>query len=315
MAAQTAPEGTVIEMPDGSQRVKRGGQWLPQSGFNTAAPGSGFFTSDAAAPKLSADVQKALGKQRDAARTAADAAADARRFVDLNEDVATGGWDTWGPIGVVTSMMDPKKSEMRSIAERLVPANREPGSGDMSNKDVDMYRAAELSIEKPGPTNQAMAGVMAAGARRQSDYASFLDFYIQRRGSLLGSEEAWASYAEANPLFEKGKTGTIVRKTTPWRQWFGAEAAAQPRPQTPAPARPATAPARPVTGIAGQSTVKPDFGAMSPAQRRAAGRFRGTKAPSGTQENPSIPVSEAQYNALPKGTVWLDQDGTPRIKR
>lgn len=307
MAAQTAPEGTVIEMPDGSQRVKRGGQWLPLSGYNTAAPGAGFMTSDAAAPKLSADVQKVLIDQRANARKAADAAADARRFVDLNQDVATGGIDDWGPIGVVTSMFDPKKSEMRAIGERMVPANREPGSGEMSNKDVDMYRAATLSIDKPGQTNQAMAGVLEAGARRKSDYASFLDFYIQRRGSLLGSEEAWASYAEANPLFEKGKTGTVVRKTTPWRQWFGAEPRAQPA--TPAPR------GKPITGVSGQTTVKPDFGAMTPAQRRAAGRFRGSKAPSGTKENPSIPVSEAQYNALPKGTVWLDQDGTPRIKR
>jgi hypothetical protein len=313
MAAQTAPEGTVIEMPDGSQRVKRGGQWVPVGGYDTTAPGAAFMTSDATAPKITADVQKYLMDQRKAARTTASAAADARRFVDLNKDVGTGGLDDWGPIGVVTSMMDPKKSEMRALSERMVPAQREVGSGPMSDKDVDMYRAATLAIDKPGPTNQALAGVLEAGGRRQSDYASFLDFYIQRRGSLLGSEEAWASYAEANPLFEAGKTGTIVRKTTPWRQWFGAEAQGQP--QAAATARPATAPARPVTGIAGQSTVKPDFGAMSPAQRRAAGRFRGTKAPSGTQENPSIPVSEAQYNALPKGTVWLDQDGTPRIKR
>jgi hypothetical protein len=108
-----------------------------------------------------------------------------------------------------------------------------------------MYRAATLSIDKPGPTNQALGGVLKAGSRRQQDYAAFLDFYAQRNGTTMGATEAWSAYAAANPMFDKGKTGTVIRQTTPWRQWFGVGGPVGGARPPAAPARPAAAPARP----------------------------------------------------------------------
>lgn len=221
MAAPKAPEGTIIKMRDGSLRIKRGGTWAPYSGVDEAAPGAAYFGAPGGRPKLSAQEEKALLAARDGAQKMRGVAADADRFVSLNNDVSTGGVDDWGIIGQATSLFSPKKAEMRAIGERMVPVQREAGSGAMSDRDVEMYRAATLSIDKPGPTNQALGGVLKAGSQRQGDYAAFLDFYAQRNGTLLGAEEAWGSYANANPLFDKGKTGTTIRKVTPWRQWFG----------------------------------------------------------------------------------------------
>ncbi len=68
-------------------------------------------------------------------------------------------------------------------------------------------------------------------------------------------------------------------------------------------------PAFPYTAGKGQSRIKPDLGAMTAPQRSAASRFKGTKAPSGTQANPSIPVGPKQYEALPRGSYFIDFDG------
>lgn len=68
-------------------------------------------------------------------------------------------------------------------------------------------------------------------------------------------------------------------------------------------------PAFPYTAGKGQSRIPPRLDAMTEQQRAAAARFKGTKAPSGTQSNPSIPVGPQQYNALPKGSWFIDFDG------
>jgi hypothetical protein len=78
------------------------------------------------------------------------------------------------------------------------------------------------------------------------------------------------------------------------------------------PARTAVAPLPHLPGP-GQSKVKPT--GLTPAQTSAARRFKGTKAPSGTQQNPSIPTTRQQYERLPPGTVFIDFDGQIVRKR
>lgn len=73
--------------------------------------------------------------------------------------------------------------------------------------------------------------------------------------------------------------------------------------------RPSTAPKAKAGPV--QSRIPPT--GLTPAQRKAAARFRGTRGNSGTDANPSIPVNEQQYNALPSGTVYIHPDGS--IKR
>lgn len=68
-------------------------------------------------------------------------------------------------------------------------------------------------------------------------------------------------------------------------------------------------PAFPYTAGKGQSRIKPQLGAMTAQQRSAAARFKGTKAPSGTQANPFVPVGQKQYETLPRGSYFIDFDG------
>jgi hypothetical protein len=244
MAGKQAPEGTVIQMQDGSMKIKRGGVWTTYQGADQSAPGAAYFGAPGGTAKIPQQEEILLKDARKASQSARGAASEAARFENLNKDVWTGGLDDIGVIGWATSLLNPKKSEMRAISEKMVPLQRDAGSGAMSDKDVEMYRAAVPAIDKPGPTNQAIASVTKAAARRQSDYVAFLDYYVNRNGSLRGAEEAWQAYADKNPLFGKGKTGTTVLATPGWRQWFGVGPVGGARPPS-APARPAAAPARP----------------------------------------------------------------------
>jgi hypothetical protein len=231
-------------------------------------------TPSATPRKLTSQEAAQLRAARETAQSSGSAARDADRFIAINQDVGTGEFWSLPAASEVRGAFDPRFAEMQSLTNRMAPAQRQAGSGAMSDKDVALFKRSVPNPDFPGPTNAAIARRLKDEASRSQGYAAFLDQYAQQNGTLLGAEAAWAAQKPA-----------------------GAPAAR----------------AKPVTGIPGQTTVKPDFGAMTPAQRRAAGRFRGSKAPSGTEGNPSIPVSEQQYNALPKGAVYLHPDGT--IKR
>ena len=160
-----------------------------------------------------------LQSASNAAAMARARASDAQRFLQLNQKNPTGlGAAILGPLAGV----NPAYAEMRSISAKLIPKEREPGSGSMSDGDARLYGRAVLDIDKPGPTNQAMANVVIAQAQRDTDYASFLDEYALRNGNLAGSNEDWQAYVNANPLFEERGGNTAIRQgVQPWRKFMG----------------------------------------------------------------------------------------------
>lgn len=231
--AQNAPEGTVIRMPDGSTRVKRGTEWLP-TGRLYVGPG----------PKLSPQEQKALGTARTEAEKAAGGIADIERFSALNQKQGTGGFLGFPGARNVFGMFDTELSEMNAITDRLTPMQREPGSGAMSDRDVEMYRSSTVNAGRYGNANRNVGQRAKAGMMRQRDYAAFMDYYARVNGSLNGAQEAWDAYKVAEPIYDPA-TGT-VRQGKSWRAHFGIPEAssAAPKPR-PAPARaPANAPIR-----------------------------------------------------------------------
>lgn len=230
MAQNVAPEGTQIRMANGEMRVKRGGAWVPVQSVNPNAPGSGYFSNGGAGPKLAKDDAMAIAKFRESATDASRMAMDAGRFLEFNYEAPTGGIENWGPIGLVNKFFDPRKQEMESIAKRLVPQQRVPGSGPFTDADAKLEAEAGLSLNKYGNANRSTAFVMQAGAKRREDHAAFMEYWARQNGSLLGATEAWSAYSNANRMFDVGKTGTVVKKTTPWREWFGVGSVGAARP-------------------------------------------------------------------------------------
>ena len=203
--AEGLPVGGVYErQADGSTRQVT----APTAGRGGA--GGGQYD-----PQTRGSLQAA----RNAANAAAARAQQARRFMALNTQRGTG--PAAGALGPVASV-DPTYAEMLSIGAALIPGQREPGSGPMSDKDIDLYSRAVLSVNNPGPTNRALADVIIAQADRDAAYAAFLDEYAPRNGNLLGATEDWTAYVNANPLFEeRGRNTTVRSDVQPWRDFMG----------------------------------------------------------------------------------------------
>jgi len=270
---------------------------------SNAAPGAGFMAAASGRPKMFAKTEENLAKMDEASQQAQSLRADANRFRALNERVPTGGIGGMPGIRDVRAMLDPRVGEMKAIVEKMTPSMREAGSGAMSDRDVEMYRASVVGLDKLGPTNSALAKVIDAGARRTGDYAAFKNEWARRYNTLVGSDEAWLQYAEDNPLFSAGETGTTVNKVTPWREYFGLETLAK----------------KPVEKAAGETArSKKPLGwskSLSPEVRARLEEFAGSTAKGGTAANPFAPTSEAEYNKLPPGAYYLHPSGDVRRKK
>lgn len=190
----------------------------PMQGNPDAPPGNGRNGPG----NFDATTRGALSSASQAAALARTRASDARRFIELNRANATGlGAAMLGP----AAALNPAYAEMRAISARLVPGERTPGSGPMSDGDAILFGRAVLDIDKPGPTNQALADVIIASAERDADYASFLDEYANLNGNLIGANEDWQAYVNANPLFAAGANGQTTRRPArliqSWRDFMG----------------------------------------------------------------------------------------------
>jgi hypothetical protein len=231
-----APDGTVIKMPDGSMRVKRGAEWLP-TGKLYSGPG----------PQLATGEQKQLTDARTRANAAEGVLNDQARFSALNKRTPTGGYMGLPLVGNmfagVAGAFNPDVREMNAITERLTPAQREAGSGPMSDADVNMYRKSVIGPGNVGNTNRDVGTRMRAGAIRERDYAAFMDYYAKVNGTLNGAQEAWDGYKTSNPIYDP-ETAT-VRKTQPWRAYFGLPetSGTAPAPRAPAQRAPTQSPA------------------------------------------------------------------------
>ncbi len=168
-------EGQAAKNPDTGQRmVFQRGAWVPMK-----------------APKLSPQEAAQLKQAREDAQSAGGAARDGGRFLDLNKRTGTGEIWALPGLGEVRGALDPRYSEMQSLTNRMAPAQRQAGSGAMSDKDVALFKRSVPNTDFPGPVNANIVKRLQDEAKRKGDYASFLDNYALSNGTLLGAEEEW----------------------------------------------------------------------------------------------------------------------------
>ena len=199
---------------------------------------------------------------------------DANRFTQLSDQVnAPGDWSTgtgglagFPGIRQLQSALDSRFSEMEAITARLVPKLREPGSGATSDFDASMFQRGTVGVEKPGQSNKAISVGMKAAAQNLIDKAGFEEAYFKARKTLVGSQEAWQEYLEANPIFDPSSQlePRLNKGRVNWKQHFG---------------------------VSGQS-------------QQPAGKASG------------IPLvrTKAQFDALPSGAVYMEEDGNRYTK-
>jgi hypothetical protein len=187
-------------------------------------------------------ISKLLDKEAEGLSDMRARAMDAKRVKTLNEQVSSGpSWDA--PILGAAKRLAPNaaEQEMIKITDRLAPALREAGSGAMSDKDVAMYKNATMGIGTDKAVNQVLADSYIAAAQRGEEYHDFKRAYFEAHRHLNGAEQAWKTYANANPIFDSSAAdeGRMVLNTkrTPWQSFFqkAAPAPGAAKPTSPAP--------------------------------------------------------------------------------
>jgi hypothetical protein len=150
--------------------------------------------------KLSPQEQIQLKEARDGAESARDFARQANIFAGLNEKSGTGFVNKIPFVSEIRGALDPNIAQMDALTSRMAPAQRVPGSGTTSDRDLALYLKAVPNIDRPGPANAAIAKDMSATAVRRTARAAFLDRYAKTNGSLIGADKAfadfWADYSK-----------------------------------------------------------------------------------------------------------------------
>jgi hypothetical protein len=170
-------------------------------------------------------------KIKTAARSQADKSAAtkaaAQAFVKLNDRTDTGGMYATPIIGGMArslgSTFDTDVQQMEAITARIVPGQREPGSGAASDLDARMFERATVGVDKGKTANKAIANAISAQADRDSEYLNFVDWYFQRHRTTQGMDQAWQEFVNANPIFDpqKQEAFSLNQQKKSWRQFFG----------------------------------------------------------------------------------------------
>jgi len=106
---------------------------------------------------------------------------------------------------------------LESTGPDIIKASREAGVGAMSDAEMNSYLRAGPSERKTKEQNEVLIEKAKTIANIQEDYADYLDWYRNQKGTMQGAETLWRSYKERNPLFiEKGKELVFNAGRQPW---------------------------------------------------------------------------------------------------
>jgi len=143
---------------------------------------------------LSPVERKSIDDAQASSRNALDVVGDLTRFQDVNDRTATGGLNAiWG-VTEARKALDPNVQQLEEIKSRLAPAQRQPGSGTTSDRDLALFLEAVPNVRNDRQTNTAIIERGRAEAVRRQQYADFLDKYARENGSLNGAQQAFRAY-------------------------------------------------------------------------------------------------------------------------
>lgn len=171
-------EGQTATNPQTGQRVVfRAGTWAPLQGPQPVGL-STQESQDMSALRATADKSSNTDQQ-------------AQRFGKLNEGVGTGMSHAGGGFNPINWFNGDKLQTMESITSALAPAQRIPGSGSSSDKDVEMFRKGLPSIDKLGGANAKIIDNLHNQAIQDRARVSFYDQWVQQQGTLNGAQQAF----------------------------------------------------------------------------------------------------------------------------
>lgn len=172
-------EGQTATNPaTGEKIVYRAGKWAP-----IAASRAG---------SLSPQEQKSVTEAQESARYALDVLPDVNRFDRLNALTPTGGAHRWND--AVQGVFDPNFQQLQELSARFAPAQRQPGSGSTSDRDLALFQQASPDRKKGYAANAPVLDRGRAEVVRRQQYADFLDKYAAENGTLNGAQQAFRKF-------------------------------------------------------------------------------------------------------------------------
>jgi hypothetical protein len=136
------------------------------------------------------------------------------RFGQLNTKTGTGGISRVVPDSWLGSW-NGDRAEMRGITEKLATLVRQAGSGAMSDKEQDAYRAAVPNINNFGSANKKVQERLILGAKRMNDYER-LTFEAAADGRQVDFMKEWRAYRNNVSAFDpKAPTFEKWRESIP----------------------------------------------------------------------------------------------------
>lgn len=165
---------------------------------------------------------KDLGKDDTQVAQAAALEDAYKRWMELNAKVET------GPIaGRRLVSFNPDYQEMKQLENFLSMNNFKPGQGQMSNMERKLISGAGPNTTNSLEANQDIAKIGLGAAQNMKDRANFREQYLNAKGNLLGSDQAWQEYLDKNPRFIKDQSGRVVDNPNrqDWMSYFGTQSA------------------------------------------------------------------------------------------
>ncbi|MBL8771146.1 MAG: hypothetical protein JNK30_07155 [Phenylobacterium sp.] len=316
------PAPIIAENDRGDRLQLIDGQWLPLA--NSRAPGSTYLPSYSRGDpdRSEAAYYRAFKTEDDKAQAgAAKGIAAARRMEGLLSRQKTGGQYAIPIWKDVAGWLDPEIREMDSIQAEAARSKRQPGEGAISDFDAQQFLVMTYGKDKPTETNRALIRAQRLADDAVQQRRAFMDWHASTFGTTNGAPEAWSRYAQDNPIFDAASEArgapVLNMNRRQWREYFGAVRGDGDRRQSQA-----SSDAQRAAGLSsdgrervrnadGSVIMKPQgWQSQLPAAQRNALRFyAGSKAKSGSKSNPYVPSSADEFDRLPLGSWYLDDDG------
>lgn len=116
---------------------------------------------------------------------------DLNEFGRLNRENSTGSlWQQLTPD--TPALRSGPSMEMSAIQSRLAPAQRTPGSGASSDRDVALFLRGVPSLSNDGNTNKGIREDFERKYQSAIEKATAMEQYLQQKGNLMDFDSYWA---------------------------------------------------------------------------------------------------------------------------
>lgn len=167
-------------------------------------------------------IQTEFDKDDASIQEAREGIQSADMFLEANKKLATGPARAWAD---PRSWFSKEGQVMSAVSADLARKKRIPGEGQISNFDAQQFIKAVASLTKNPETNAELMKAFKAGHQMRLDFAQFKRDYFNVNHHLMGVQDAWRQYAEANPIFDPTQPGKLVlnKKRLGYKDWFNVQ--------------------------------------------------------------------------------------------